>query len=294
MFGADAARSAGNTQADASRAGTAAQLHMFDTVNQQQLPYRQSGYNALNALNFGLGLPTTRSDSSGNPVAAPGAPDRAKFTTAGTPGGWARAGGGEHGETIWKQSQGTPGSFDQAGYDSALASFNANQGAPGTSMPQTGANGLSGGQFTHQFNANDLNANLAPNYQFQLDQGLGAVRNAGNLSTGLVSGNTLKGINDYAQNYAGGAYQQAYNNYNQNQTNIFNRLSNIAGLGQTANQSTGSAATATGQGVANTIQAGGAASAAGTVGQANAISGALNNAGGWYALSQFANKGGNV
>lgn len=146
-------------------------------------------------------------------------------------------------------------------------------------------------QFTHSFDANDLKSNLAPNYDFQLQQGLGAVRNAGNMQTGLISGNTLRGINDYAQNYAGNAYQQAFNNYNSQQTNIFNRLSNIAGLGQTANQTTANAGTTTAGNVGNAQMAAGAAQAAGTVGQANAISGGLTNAASWFALPKFLNYG---
>src|SRR5258708_1506200 len=151
-------------------------------------------------------------------------------------------------------------------------------------------------QFTHTFDANDLKTNLAPNYQFQLQQGLGAVQNAGNLQNGLVSGNTLKGINDYAQNFAGNAYQQAFNNYNAQQTNIFNRLSNVAGLGQTANQTTAQAGTQLGIGIAGTQQAAGAAQAAGTVGMTNALTGGMNNAMGWYTLPQLLNygRGGNT
>ena len=142
-------------------------------------------------------------------------------------------------------------------------------------------------QFTHAFNAADLKSNLAPNYQFQLDQGLGAVKNAGNLQTGLLSGNTLKGINDYAQNFAGNAYQQAFNNYNAQQSNIFNRLSSIAGLGQTANQTTAQAGVQTAGNAGNAMLAGGAAQAAGTVGAANALSGGINNAATWFALPSF-------
>ncbi len=146
-------------------------------------------------------------------------------------------------------------------------------------------------QFTHQFGTSDLNSNLAPNYQFMLDQGLGATKNAGNLQTGLMSGNTLKGINDYAQNYAGNAYQNAFANYNTNQTNIFNRLSNIAGLGQTANANVGTVGATTAGNAGNAQIASGAASAAGTMGSANAITGGLNNAMGWYTLPQIMNGG---
>ncbi len=147
-------------------------------------------------------------------------------------------------------------------------------------------------QFTHSFDANDLKTSLAPNYKFQLDQGLGAVKNAGNLQTGLLSGNAIKGVNDYAQNFAGNAYQQAFNNYSANQTNIFNRLSNIAGLGQTANANVGSQGTTLAGNMGNAQMAAGAAQAAGTIGGANALSGGANNALGWYSLPSILNMGG--
>lgn len=148
-------------------------------------------------------------------------------------------------------------------------------------------------KFTHSFDTNDLNSNLAPNYQWALNQGLGAVKNAGNAQTGLLSGNTLKGIADYATNAAGNAYQQAFNNYNANQTNIYNRLSNLAGLGQTANANAGQAGTALAGNAGNSMIAAGQAQGSGTVGAANALSGGLNNAFGWYALPQIMNMGGN-
>jgi hypothetical protein len=143
----------------------------------------------------------------------------------------------------------------------------------------------------HQFGANDLNANLAPNYQFMLDQGLGAVKNQFNAAGGLIGGNALKGINDYAQNYAGNAYQNAFQNYTANQTNIFNRLSNIAGLGQTANQTTATAGQNAATASSNYLTSGAAAQAAGTVGAANALSSGTQNALGWNYLSNIGKTG---
>ena len=88
--------------------------------------------------------------------------------------------------------------------------------------------------FTHQFNAADLQAGLAPNYDFMLAQGQGANRNAANVGGGLLSGNTLQGLNQFTQNYAGNAYQNAFNNYQTQRQNIYGNLSNAAGLGQTS------------------------------------------------------------
>lgn len=202
ILGSNAAKSAAQTQADAANKASDTNLQMFNTVNNQQAPWRAAGASALSRI------------------------------------------------------------------------------------------GQLGGQFEHQFDANDLNANMAPNYAFQLDQGQRALRNSANLQSGAISGNLLKGLEDYTQNYAQGAYQQAYNNYNGNQTNIFNRLSNIAGLGQTANQATGVAGTALAGNAGTAQQAAGAAQAAGTVGSTNAITGGLNNAASWFTLPSFLNQGG--
>lgn len=138
--------------------------------------------------------------------------------------------------------------------------------------------------FTHQFSAQDLNANLAPNYEFTKQQGLGALQNFATTTGGLLSGNTLKGIADYTSNYAMNSYQNAFNNFTANQSNIFNRLASIAGLGQQANTTTAQAGTSLAQSQGQLIAAGGAAQAGGTVGSANAIAGGLQNAMSWYAL----------
>ena len=96
--------------------------------------------------------------------------------------------------------------------------------------------GTGSGYLTNQFNNTDLNAQLAPNYAFQLKQGQGQAQNAANVGGGLLSGNTLQGLNQYTQNYAQGAYQNAFNNYQTQRQNIYSNLSNQAGIGQTANQ----------------------------------------------------------
>ena len=141
------------------------------------------------------------------------------------------------------------------------------------------------GSLLKQFTPADLQTNLAPNYQFMLGQGLGAATNAGNASG--FSGNTLKGISDYATNYAQGAYQQAFDNWNTQQNQVYNRLSNLAGLGQTANQSTGSLNTSQMGAGGNLATSGAAASAAGTIGATNALTGGLSNLAGWNYLNSF-------
>jgi hypothetical protein len=148
-----------------------------------------------------------------------------------------------------------------------------------TALSQLGDLTAPGGEMSHQFNNADLTSNLAPNYQFQLGQGLGAVNNQMNLTGGVNSGNTLKAINDYAQNFAGNAYQNAFNNYQTQQGNIFNRLSTIAGLGNSANQTTAQTGATTAGNAGNAMIAGGQSQAAGTMGMGNALGNGLSTIG---------------
>ena len=50
LIGADASRSASNKQVDAANKATDTNLKMFQTVNDQQAPWRQAGQNALGTI----------------------------------------------------------------------------------------------------------------------------------------------------------------------------------------------------------------------------------------------------
>ena len=157
--------------------------------------------------------------------------------------------------------------------------YDANGNPIGT---QTGT-----GYLTNQFSNADLNANLAPNYAFQLQQGQGALDNQLNSAGGLVSGNSLKAMQDYSQNFAGNAYQNAFNNYQSQRGNIYNTLAGIAGLGQSAQQQSNNLATNYGTNAANLTTGAAAAQAAGLVGQANAYTGGINNIANQFQLGSL-------
>jgi hypothetical protein len=138
------------------------------------------------------------------------------------------------------------------------------------------------------FSASDLNANLAPNYQFMLNQGLGAT--AQNVNVGGGGSNVDLARTKFAEDYAGTAYQNALNNYmtqqqqgfNQQQTstgNIFNRLASIAGIGQAANTTSANLATNTTNAIGQLGVGAAGAIGAGQVGAANATAGAYGNIG---------------
>jgi len=108
--------------------------------------------------------------------------------------------------------------------------------SPYQTTGQVGANALVANvpYLTNQFNASDLNAQLAPNYQFSLQQGQMANQRAANALGGGFGGNALQGLNNYTQNYAQNAYQQAFNNYQNQRNNIYSTLAGMAGIGTTS------------------------------------------------------------
>jgi hypothetical protein len=107
---------------------------------------------------------------------------------------------------------------------------------PYQAVGAAGAKGLTDNQgyLTRQFGASDLNEQLAPNYAFQLQQGQMANQRAANMGGGSLGGNALRGLQDYTQNYAAGAYQNAFNNFNTQRQNIYSTLAGMANIGTTS------------------------------------------------------------
>ena len=155
----------------------------------------------------------------------------------------------------------------------------------GTQGTTSISNMLNNGYLTNQFNNQDLNAQLAPNYAFQLQQGQQAQNAGANATGGLVGGNAQQALQNYTQNYAGNAYQQAFSNYQNQRQNIYGNLSNIAQIGQNAVSGLGNLSTGTAQGIASLGVGAANAQAAGQVGAANAYSGAAQNLGNLGFLS---------
>ena len=143
---------------------------------------------------------------------------------------------------------------------------------------------------THQFDATDLQKGLAPNYDFMLQQGQMANQRAANVGGGALSGNTLQGLQNYTQNYAGNAYQNAFNNYQTQRNNIYNSLSGIANIGQNANAGAATAGANYGKGTVdlNTGLAG--VRAAGMLGQAQAGASGTTGVGNSVLLSTLLNQ----
>lgn len=149
-----------------------------------------------------------------------------------------------------------------------------------------------GGQLLRSFTPQDYLANRDPGYAFQLQQGQQALQNSQAAGNGVLSGTALKDLIGFNQNYASTGYQNAFDRWQAQNTNVYNRLMGMAGLGENAAAGAGNTGAAIGANMAGSIMGAGNAQAAGQVGVANALTGGLNNAGGYYMLNQML-KGGN-
>jgi hypothetical protein len=157
-----------------------------------------------------------------------------------------------------------------------LGSGQYQQYDPVTGEPTT--MGTGSGYSTHQFDKNDLTNGLSPNYDFMLQQGQMANQRAANVGGGALSGNTLRGLQEYTQNYAGNAYQNAFTNYQNQRNNIYNNLSNMVNIGANANKDVLTAGTSYGTNVTDLNKSLANATAAAMLGKAQAAGGGANSA----------------
>lgn len=229
-IGSSAAQSAANTQAQSAANAQQISQNEFNTITGQEQPFMQGGYGALNALEYGLGIPS-----------ASGATLNGYDPSSGyriNPGG---------GVSQLLKGGGTS-SGSGSGFGSLVAPFTA--------------------QTFQQY---------SPAYQFQLEQGIQGALNGDAASSGALSGSAQKDLMSFNQNVANTSFNNAFNQYQTQQGNIYSRLAGIAQLGQAAATNTGQQGTALAGQAAQSATNIGTAQAAGQIGSANAITGGINN-----------------
>jgi hypothetical protein len=148
------------------------------------------------------------------------------------------------------------------------------------------------------FTAADLKTNLAPNYEFMKQQGLGATSQSMNVGGG--GSNIDLARTKFAEDYASKAYQDALQNYmtqqqqgftqgQTQQTNIYNRLASLAGIGQTAQTQAQNLGTSTAANIGQLGIGGASALGAGQVAGANIMAGNYGNIGSSATLASLLN-----
>lgn len=171
---------------------------------------------------------------------------------------------------------------------------------------QAGANALTqlsgrmapGGDLMRSFGMSDFEQD--PGYAFRQAEGMKGMTNSAAARGGLLSGAALKAASQYNQNFASNEFGNAFARYKGNQEGQYNKLADLAGIGQrTASQNgqnamsfgqnVGTGMMNTGQQVGNNMMGVGNARASGYLAQGNALTGVINQ--GLSSWNQHQNSG---
>jgi hypothetical protein len=122
----------------------------------------------------------------------------------------------------------------------------------------------------------DYNAMTAdPGYGFRLAEGQKALERSAAARGGLISGGALKAATRYGQDMGSQEYNSSFNRYLAQRNAELNPLQSLAGMGQTTMTNLGTMGAQNAATMGNYATSGAAASAAGRMGEANAITGGV-------------------
>jgi hypothetical protein len=129
-----------------------------------------------------------------------------------------------------------------------------------------------------------------PGYAFRMQEGQKAIERSAAARGGGNSGATMKALNAYNSGQASQEYQGAYDRFNNDRTQRFNKLASLAGLGQTAAGVDASAGASSAANISSNTLSAGNASAASSIAQGNAINSAIGNGMNTWMNYQYMNK----
>lgn len=315
-MGADAASDAASAQQRAADRATEEQRRQYDQTREDMSPWRETGGAALNQLAYLMGiggfgggagggssskalteaqireelLPQFTSQGGGQGASNPLSRFTEKMGYPANNGGYVMVynGSGNDGDigrkVPFNQQQ---SNVDEAGLNAAVQKRLQEQQAQQQAAEAAGRKAAESdpqfGSLLRRFTMDDYLED--PGYQFRLQQGEQAINRAAAAAGRYDSGRALKDLGEFNSGMASQEYGNAYNRWNNDQTNIFNRLSGVAGTGQQATNSLAQLGQNAATNIGNIQMQAGNAAAAGKMGSANAWGGALGGV--TNALAQY-------
>ena len=321
---ADSAEAASDAQQQSSKASIEEQRREYDLARRDSAPYREAGTAAITRLRDLLGISRGSPGAAGSAAGLTGAGraltgnDDLVINSGGVPAkntelyvadplykaawdNYEQAHIAQHGAYT---SGSSAGAIEQGireymanpqlyGYAGPLPQPEAKQAAGPVDEYQI----LGEAPLTRKFTVADFYAD--PVNQLGLEFGLsegrkGLDRMAG--ASGLrKSGQQLKALTRFGEDYAGTKAAESENRYKNYQDRVFNMFSGVAGTGQTATTNTSALGANTAQNIGNTLTAAGNARGAASIAGGNAWSNAFNTVGNWWnqqqTLDKILNKG---
>ena len=138
---------------------------------------------------------------------------------------------------------------------------------------------MNNGDLTRRFTTDDFyNDPVAQlSMQYGLDQGIRGLNNTFGAAGNQHSGAALKALTRFGTDYGSQQAGQAQQRFVNDQTNLYNRYANLAGLGQTATNATANLGANTANQISNTLQGLGNARGASAIAQTNAMNQGVGN-----------------
>lgn len=245
-----ATRRAAEIQADSADRATQLQREMFEQSRADQQPWMQGGQNALAQLLQRLGVysgPQSVEDLGS-------IQERLREDLAAS---------GLRGDRLEERAR----ILARAEQENQRRNIRVQQRA------QRGAEGF--GSLLDEFTGEDLEND--PGYQFRLNQGNQALDRSAAARGGLYSGNQLRALGRYNQDFASTEFTNAFNRDRTDRNNIFNMLSGVAGTGQASTNLVGQQGMNFGQQAGNNAIGAGNARASGYLAQGNNWGNAINS-----------------
>lgn len=282
--GALAARGAGKQAEAAERSSAAAigeQRRQFDITQRNLAPWLTAGTQAIQTLQFllGLGVPPQQAEQiTRQAISAPRGMDTAQPSVFDR---LRRFEDGGRGPFDIDMVRGEGGVFEPSDITGLVPTRSA--GAPG---------GLAPGEFgslSREFGAGDFEAD--PGYAFRLSEGFKALERSAAARGTVLSGGTLRELARYNQGFASNEFQNVFNRFQAERARRFNQLASISGLGQTTAAQLGQFGAQSAGNIGNLLVGGqtaaAAARASGYGAWSNAIQNAANAPLNWLLLSQL-------
>ena len=144
------------------------------------------------------------------------------------------------------------------------------------------------GSAMRPFGMSDFEAD--PGYAFRMKEGLKGLDQQAAARGGLISGNALRAAQQYGQALGSQEYQNAFNRYQTNRTNVLNPLQSLLGQAQSTANTLGTSGQNYATNAGNTMMAAGNARASGYTNSADSWNRAMGGAAGTIVSGLNANK----
>lgn len=274
MMQADAAESAAESQSAASGKSIAEQRRQFNLTRQDMAPWRDTGELALGRLSglLGLGSPTKNRLSA----------ERAyleRYPSVKN--------------SIWANDPMQHYVEGGLAYGNSWGAETDQEYAARMAREPNAVESADSGELMRKFTMADFQNDpvIQASMQFGLDEGRKGIERRSPLVGGYDSGATLKALTKFGTDYAGQQAGQSQARFVNDQTNQFNRLAAVSGIGQTAANTVAGAGMNSASNISNLISSQGNAQAASQIAQGNAYSNAINQGvgtiGSWWQQQQL-------